>query len=236
MAGPHGTTGQVPSDIDTSDSVTFLSYNSTGADKVKCEFIREIQKEYSVNFTAVQEHFKTVKNTAQYFSDQFKTSHAYTIPAYRLPGVESGRGRGGLVQLADRGLAVPRARVAASSPRIQAQKLSFPNCRVLWINTYLPCDPQLQDYDATELIQTLSEIESIVTTEGDCEVVISGDLNYDLSRNNLFTRTVAASLRRLGLVSVWEGRPIDHTHTHTDGTSTSTIDHFVVSQRLLQLV
>ena len=195
-----------------------------------------MQSEYSVHYCALQEHFKTVKSTAKYFSDQFTQSHAYTIPAYRLPGVDSGRGRGGLVQLADRDLAVPRARVAASSPRIQAQKLLFQNCKVLWINTYLPCDPQLQDYDATELIQTLSEIERIVTTEGDCEVVISGDLNYDPSRNNLFTRTVAAALRRLGLVSVWEGRPIDYTHTHTDGTSTSTIDHFVVSQRLLGLV
>ena len=236
MAGPHGTTGQVPSDIDTSDSVTFLSYNSTGADKVKCEFIREIQKEYSVNFTAVQEHFKTVKNTAQYFSDQFKTSHAYTIPAYRLPGVESGRGRGGLVQLADRGLAVPRARVAAGSPRIQAQKLKFPTCQILWINTYFPCDPQLQEYDATELIQTLAEVERIVTASSDCEIIWSGDINCDMKRDNHFTRTVTATLRRLGLASVWEDRPIDYTHTHTDGTSTSVIDHFVVSRRLLQLV
>ena len=52
----------------------------------------------------------------------------------------------------------------------------------------------------------------------------------------MFTRTVTATMRRLGLASVWEGRAIDYTHTHTDGTSTSIIDHFVVSPRLLQLV
>ena len=172
----------------------------------------------------------------QWFSEQFRESHTYTIPAYRLPGVESGRGRGGLVQLAERGLAVPRARVAARSPRIQAQKLTFPSCQVLWINTYFPCDPQQQDFDATELIQTLSEVEAIVTSAGDCEVVWAADLNYDMSRDNMFTRTVAAALRRLGLASVWEGRPIDYTHTHTDGVSKSVIDHFVVSPRLLGLV
>ena len=245
MAGPDLTMGPGPPsqggpcDRDTpvtSETINFMSYNSTGADSVKCEFIRVMQQEYNVNFCAVQEHFKTVKNTAQYFSAQFNQTHVYTIPAYRLPGVDSGRGRGGLLQLADRGLAVPRARVATGSPRIQAQKLKFPTCEVLWINSYFPCDPQLQDYDATELIQTLNEVERIVTAAGNCEVIWSGDLNYDMRRENLFTRTVTATLRRLGLSSVWESRPIDFTHTHTDGTNTSVIDHFVVSQRLLQLV
>ena len=213
-----------------------MSYNATGTNSVKCEFIREMQREHDVSYSAVQEHFKTVKNTVQYFSEQFSQSHTYTIPAYRLPGVDSGRGRGGLVQLADRGLAVPRARVAAGSPRIQAQKLKFPNCNVLWINTYFPCDPQLQDYDATELIQTLAEIERIVTASSDCETILSGDLNCDMKRDNLFTRTVRAALRRLNLASVWEGRQVDYTHTHTDGSSTSVIDHFVLSPRLLGLV
>ena len=203
---------------------------------MKCEFIREIQKEYNVSYCAVQEHFKTVKNTVQYFSEQFSQSHTYTIPAYRLPGVDSGRGRGGLVQLAERGLAVPRARVAAGSPRIQAQKIRFPNCQILWINTYFPCDPQLQDFDTTELIETLAELEAMMTSNSDCDIIWSGDLNCDMKRNNLFTRTVTAALRRMGLASVWESRPIDYTHTHTDGTSTSVIDHFVVSPRLLPLV
>ena len=248
MAGQTATVGPgPPSDgglrdkdtsnkIVTSDIVTFMSYNATGANNIKCEFVREIQQEYNVNFSAIQEHFKTVKSTAQYFSEQFSKTHTYTIPAYRLPGVDSGRGRGGLVQLADRGLAVPRARVAAGSPRIQAQKLTFSTCEVLWINTYFPCDPQLQNYDATELIQTLAEVEALVTAAGNCEVILAGDINCDFRRNNMFTRTVTATQRRLGLTSVWEGRAIDHTHTHTDGTSTSIIDHFVVSPRLLQLV
>ena len=136
--GPGPPAHGEPCDRDTavtSDTVTFMSYNATGADTIRCEFIKDIQKEYSVNYCAIQEHFKTVKNTVQWFREKFSESHSYTIPAYRLPGVESGRGRGGLVQLADRGLAVPRARVAAGSPRIQAQKLTLPTCNILWINT-----------------------------------------------------------------------------------------------------
>ena len=91
MAGQHGTMGPVPPspggpcDRDTTitkDTVLFMSYNATGADTIKCEFVKEIQGEYNVSFSAIQEPFKTVKSTAQYFREQFRKSHTYTIPAY----------------------------------------------------------------------------------------------------------------------------------------------------------
>ena len=78
MAGQHGTMGQVPPspggpcDRDTtitSDTVTCMSYNGTGADTIKFEFVKEIQGEFYVSFSAIQEHFKTVKSTAQYFRE-----------------------------------------------------------------------------------------------------------------------------------------------------------------------
>ena len=130
----------------------------TGGESVKCQWVRDISSEYEMSFCALQEHFKTVKSTDQWFKKQFSKYHAHVIPAYRLPGVDSGRGIGGLVQLAGKGLAVNRARVVVKSQRVQAQILTFPTCKILWINSYLPCDPQKEQFDDTELIQTLSEI------------------------------------------------------------------------------
>ena len=75
-----------------------------------------------------------------------------------------------------------------------------------------------------------------MTAHPECEVVWAADLNWDVSRENHFTRTVASVLDRLNLTSVWQGRNIDFTHTHTDGVTHSTIDHFLVSRRLLALV
>jgi hypothetical protein len=132
------------------DVVTFMSYNVTGADSIKCQWIREVQAEHFVNYCAIQEHFKTVNTTDQWFRKQFRDSHCYVIPAYRLPGVDTSRGRGGLVQLALKNLAVKRTRILTKSPRIQAQILTFQTCKVLWINCYMPCDPQLQTFDDTE--------------------------------------------------------------------------------------
>ena len=216
--------------------VTFMSYNMTGADTVKCQWVREISSEHETSFIALQEHFKTIKSTEQWFKKQFSDYHGYVIPAHRRPGVDSGRGIGGLVQLSIKGQAVNRSRLVPQSPRVQAQLLTFPACRVLWINVYMPCDPQLEHFDDTELVETLSEIERLVTESSDCEVIVSGDINYEPRRNNHFTRTVSATLQRLRLSSVWEGHNIDFTHVHTDRVNTSVLDHFLLSQRLLSLV
>ena len=80
--------------------VTFMSYNMTGADTIKCQFIRELATEHEVDYCALQEHFKTVKSTEKWFRKQFGDYHTYVVPAYRLPGVDTGRGIGGLAQLA----------------------------------------------------------------------------------------------------------------------------------------
>ena len=108
--------------------------------------------EFNVNYCAIQEHFKTVKTTDQWFRKQFQKFSSYVIPAHRAPGVDCGRGRGGLVQLSSKCLAVKRRMIVAKSPRIQAQLLTFPTCKIVWINSYLPCDPQMQNYDNSELI------------------------------------------------------------------------------------
>ena len=77
-----------------------MSYKMTGADTVKCHFICELASEHEVDYCALQEHFKTVKSTEQWFRNQFRDYHSYAVPAYRMPGVDSGRGKGGLTQLA----------------------------------------------------------------------------------------------------------------------------------------
>ncbi len=43
-------------------------------------------------------------------------------------------------------------------------------------------------------------------------------------------------MKQIGVISIWEKHNIDFTHVHTDYVSTSTIDHFMVSPRLLELI
>ena len=105
--GPQGLGAPTrPAPVEGGEAVTFMSYNMTGADTVKCQWVRDIAFEQEANFIALQEHFKTVKSNDQCFKKQFSKYHTYVTPAYRLSGVDSGRGIGGVVQLAGKGLAV----------------------------------------------------------------------------------------------------------------------------------
>ena len=152
----------------------------TGADSQKCKWIDNICNKYAVDFVSIQEHFKTVKSTHQWFQSQFEDWHSYTIPAYRLAGIDSGRGRGGLLQLSRKQLQVSKQKVICCSPRIQAQRITLSSFKILWLNTYMPCDVQSQNQDNQELIETLSEVESTINKHSDCEILWSGDMYLSL--------------------------------------------------------
>ena len=63
--------------------ITFMSYNSTGLNKVKCNWIQDICDKNDVNYLAIQEHFKSSKNTDSFFRDNFKNFNSYIIPGHR---------------------------------------------------------------------------------------------------------------------------------------------------------
>ena len=57
-----------------------------------------------------------------------------------------------------------------------------------------------------------------------------------MQRKSKFVEIVKAFVQRLDLVPVWEYHPIDYSHIHTDNHSVSTLDHFLISPRLLHLI
>ena len=217
--------------------VTFMSWNSTGFNTVKSNWLKNICNEYDVNFCSVQEHFKTSKRSDKFFRDNFKNFNSYVIPGQRPLGQDSGRASGGLAQLTCKSIAVKKDRVATRNYRIQAQILNLQSGRILWINTYFPTDPQLRgEYDDTELQELLAELESILRNTNYTDLVWGSDLNWDMKRNTYFANRVKEFVDRLGLLPLWAHHPVDFTHVHTDNKSLSTLDHFLISPRLLPLV
>ena len=114
--------------------------------------------------------------------------------------------------------------------------MNFPNSRLLWINSYLPNDPLTVNFDDTELTDVLAEVEQIMDKTDFDDIIWNGDLNWDMARNSGFSLTMDRFMKRIGLIPVWERNPVDFTHMHTDLISTSTLDHFVVNERLLPLI
>ena len=95
---------------------------------------------------------------------------------------------------------------------------------------------RVQQYDDQELQEVLAEVRAIFQTEQFDDVIWGSDLNWDPTRRNQFSRSMAAFVQELGLVSLWDSHPVLYTHIHTDGRSKSVLDHFILSPRLLPLV
>ena len=217
-------------------TVNFMSYNSTGISVAKSKFLQDICEQFSVTYASIQEHFKWSKQTNKFFNDKFDKFNCYVIPAYRPKCQESGRAKGGLAQLSLKDKIVKKNRVVTKSWRIQAQILNLPTTRLLWINAYFPTDPQTVDFDDTEVLEVLTEIEMIMDKTDFDDVILNGDLNWDIDRKTTFCNILSSFFEKIGLVSLWRHHHVDHTHVHTDNVSTATLDHFLVNERLLPLV
>ena len=196
------------------DSATFMSYNSTGIDNsVKISWLNDICKEYDMDFLSIQEHFKSSKTVDKYFRDKFPSYHSVVVPGHRAPGQDSGRAKAGLTQLSKKNIAVKRDRVASKHYRVQAQVLHLPTGSILWINTYFPTDPQLiGDYDDSELQACLTEVETILTGTACSGVVWGSDINWDMSRNTKFARTVSDFFTKAEFSITMESPPGGQSH------------------------
>ena len=211
-----------------------MSYNSTGLDPVKTDWIRNLIQTCKIDCFQLQEHFKTSKTIDSYFRKQFPLCDSFAAAGFREPFQDSGRAKGGLVQLVDKKLNIKKEKITSKSWRIQAQVLHIHDYKLVWLNCYFPTDPQTLQYDDSELLGVLGEIEYILDNNEFDDCLIGGDLNFDSSRRSGFTNTVREFLTRLGLYSVWDKFPVDFMHLHTDFKSSSVIDHFLVNQRLLE--
>ena len=215
---------------------TFMSYNSTGFSTLKTKWLRDLINVTNADFISIQEHFKKTKSIEEYFANEFPHHSSFIVPGHREPGNDSGRPKGGLAMLSSKQKKVNKVRVKTSHFRIQAQVLTFPKTRLLWINTYMPTDPQTFLYDDTELMEVLNEVENILKTEDFDDVIWIGDMNWDRKRVTGFCEVMENFVRKLGLVDVWDKFAVTYTHIHTDLKSVSTIDRILVNERLLPFI
>ena len=211
-------------------SATFLSYNPTGLNALKCDWLNNLLELVDVTYVSIQEHFLTARTIEKIFMEQFHDYNSYIIPGFRNDGINGGRPKAGLAQLSKASVSVRKERVLIDSKRVQAQILNFPSSRLLWINAYFPTDPGTITFDDRELMEVLNAIEGILDTAQFDDVLLAADMNWDLTRQTGFALSVRQFLNRVNLCSIWESKSINYTHIHTDDKSFSTIDHFIVNE------
>ena len=76
----------------------------------------------------------------------------------------------------------------------------------------------------------------IIKSEATSSVIVGGDFNYDAARTSASSVLTKEWLEKIDLYSVWDKHHVDFTHHHLNFSSVSTIDHFMMSPDLLNVV
>ena len=123
-----------------------------------------------------------------------------------------------------------------STQRAQACMINFRGSRILWLNSYFPTDPQSPNFDDSELRETLAAISNVIENNEHDNILWQGDINSDFSRQSKFVEVVKDALTSLDLKSLWTKFPVDFTFCSPSDTSFSTLDHFLISEDLENIV
>jgi hypothetical protein len=172
----------------------------------------------------------------------------FIVPAYKETNqVSRGRGKGGLVTMWKKSLTKYVSKVKCNNFRLQATKFSFPNCPILIINGYFPCDPRTANFNDSELVTVLADLKAVIRESHCQDIFLAADLNCHFQRQSRFSEMVRESFIEMGLTVVWQNPDSNPQHLieHIDFThcsvvrgiaSYSTIDHFVTSQRVYSVI
>ena len=124
-----------------SHNLPMLSYNSTGWNTFKADFINTILLTHGIMICALQEHFKLKDNLNEL--NCFNNYEVFSIPAtYKDSNtLHLGRPSGGISLIYSHSLCQFTTRlVCPGSHRVQGLKVDCPESSFLFINTYFPND------------------------------------------------------------------------------------------------
>ena len=118
--------------------------------------------------------------------------------------------------------------------RVQAIILITPKNKMLIINSYFPTDPQVLNFDPSELLTTLSVINDVLNGNDFDSVIWTGDINGDFIRQTQFTSIIESFINEKSLIKSWDKFAMDFTHLFDieDHSYTSILDHFFWSENI----
>ena len=140
--------------------LSICSFNSTGFGFASQNYMDKLL--LCSDILCVQEHFlldcknKNYSNTDK-LKEKFNDLHdMYIIPAVKDQNqVTKGRGIGGVATIWKKCLTKYVSKTESNNPRIQSTLFELPECPLLIINVYFPCDPRTNQYDLGGLINLL---------------------------------------------------------------------------------
>ena len=221
-------------------NLSAVSYNSTGWSKFTANFILTLLYTHSVAVCAIQEHWLLKPNLYK-LKENMPNFEVFAIPAVKNNlTIHSGRPSCGLAIFYDKQLAKFASHIEVpNSKRVHAIQMKLTSGTYVFINCYFPTDPKVNNFDETELHNTLQDINFIFDSCGpNSKYLMMGDVNADFNRNTRFVRIVENYISEKNMRPSWNTFPCDFTHCQAQTRNNipnlyySTIDHFFTSENL----
>ena len=217
--------------------IKLISYNGTGFNVEKANFINFLLHSLGIDIFVMQEHMHLKANVYK-IEKEFNNFESFLLPASKKNNVVcAGRPSGGLGIFWRKSLN-NNVRIIKHPDSNRVQGVELFNKYVI-INTYFPTDPNRLNFDDLELLKCLQDISWYFTNYSNHKFLIAGDLNCDFSRHSRFVNIVRDFLIEKNLITVWSNYNVDFTfsnHSIRNGRNvfaTSCIDHFIMQNDTL---
>ena len=215
------------------DSVCIFSYNSRG-------FSQEIQDLCKMLMINSEKYFPILCNQENFLlqSNNFKVKqclqNAHIFFKAATKDSINGRPKNGMFIAVPDELKEYVVDVSLNHWRVQAIILLTPKNKMPIINSYFPTDPQVLNFDPSELLTTLSAINDVLNDNTFDSVIWIGDINGDFIRQTKCTSIIESFINEKSLVKSWDKFAIDFTHLFDieDHSYTSILDHFFWSENI----
>ena len=209
----------------TNASVTIMSYNCCGFNKLKCDYIKSLFA--SCNILLLQEHWLSDDQLTMLGSIDSMFSHI-AVSGFGNSDVLDGRPYGGCAILWRSDMSIKVNTVDTNSKRVCAARMMNDNLKLLVICVYMPYEGNNEMTD--EFIEQLAVVDDVIAANQDCHIVVGGDFNVDFARDRLHTTLLDSFCEHVGLHAATRQTLCDIDYSYNFNMSRfNTLDHFLLS-------
>ena len=207
------------------------SYNCRGFNCSKIQFLQQVMNNLDILF--IQEHWLNESRFTE-FSNISKEFSFSAVCGMDNKEILKGRPYGGCAILWRSNLTGKIELIESSSRRLCAVKYQTPSFNLLLINVYLPYEC---DENSDEFFDQLVCIETLISSNLDCNLIIGGDCNIDFCRITPHTALLDSfcANNALKIACRHKASSVDFTY-HFSMSRFSVLDHFLVSCALFDMI
>ena len=222
----------------THSNITLCSYNVKKYDDIKYAAIKSIFKDNTL--LLIQETWLVEEEFIRQFKNDFPNSECISANKMELGDIRVGRKYGGVGICHHSNIKCKIENLTTTSKSICAQIICIENIRILLVNVYMPSSDNREALD--EYIDILQEISDLCIKTATQHIILGGDWNADLNRNDGRTKLFKDFMSQENLFNPLELEIANVQYTFSrprEGGGhpiTSTIDHFLISQNLIKAV